>query len=202
MTRWHLANQVLPGSRLDCLPRAYTGEVGATAIEETLQTVLLSTMKFAHGFVSGASMLVGCLVLACGQVRTMSEEPTKSDQPGIPTVTYCDLVARPALYNNKKLRIRAVFSYGWEVSFLGDAVCDPSKPPRIEEGSRGTIFVDLEPYIHGRGDPDETVKKLQQYGVKDITVIGTFSDAMPRPYRLQFAIEHVERMAWIREGRY
>ena len=57
--------------------------------------------------------------------------------------------------------------------------------------------MDLEPYLEAKGASEETRKKLEEYGVKDLTAIGTFSLAMPRQHRLQFTVEHVERIAWI-----
>jgi hypothetical protein len=157
--------------------------------------------------IRGATILfIAVMSQACLPAESYHEEPAKSDSHDIPTVTYCDLVGHQDLYNNKRVRIRAVFSYGWEISYLGDVVCDPAKTPMIKDGKRGVIWVDLEPYS-GKGDPDGTSKKLQEYGVKDLTAVGTFSTGMPGyghmgTGRVHFTIEHVERMAWIDKTRY
>jgi hypothetical protein len=129
----------------------------------------------------------------------------------IPTVTYCDLVGNPKLYNNKHVRLRAVFSQSFEVCFLGDVVCDPAKTPKIKDVSHlGEIWMELNPYIVTKADTDDTRKELMEYsGLMDLTAVGAFSVATP-PHsyghmgacRFQFTLEHVEKMSTIEKMPY
>jgi hypothetical protein len=165
-------------------------------------------VKLIRGLMPGATVLAICMTFqSCVRAGGMPEGPANPDSPTIPTVTYCDLVRHPELYNQKKVRLRAVFTYGFERSFLGDVACDPSKPPKVEDASGGgEIWMDLGPYFVAKPDSEETWKKLGEYGLKDLTAIGIFQVATPPERyghlgscRFQFVMEHVEHITWIRQ---
>lgn len=55
----------------------------------------------------------------------------KADEE-IPTVSYCDLLRDPAKYDKKTVRLKVLYTRGFEISALGDPECDSQKSTWVE----------------------------------------------------------------------
>jgi hypothetical protein len=88
-------------------------------ISKSLATLMLSSLLIGGGFRAGASQ---------------SRDLNKQDPP-IPTIDFCDMVAHPARYFDKTIRINATFELGDEGSNLNNVRCVRSHDDSIGAGS-------------------------------------------------------------------
>ena len=83
-------------------------------------------------------VFVGLLLLASCCVLVSAKEP----QPVPEDVTFCQLAQNPTAYSGKRIRIRAVYSYMFEVSQLKSPTCCPQRGE--------SIWVDFDEELHGK----------------------------------------------------
>jgi hypothetical protein len=57
--------------------------------------------------------------------------PAREHAIPVPTVTYCELVKAPESFAGKRIRVRAVYKYGFEIQRLDPPQCCPGKPVDI-----------------------------------------------------------------------
>jgi hypothetical protein len=70
--------------------------------------------------------------LAFGQDPTVPRSVyTLADLDKAPLVTYCELTRNPEMYHEKIVRLRAVYTSGFELSYLYDKVCSKDAPPQL-----------------------------------------------------------------------
>ena len=104
-------------------------------------------------------------------------------------VTYCRLTENPAAFIGKRIRIRAIYNYGFEVSILRSPTCCPERGPNV-----GIVF------DSGMDDrSDKPVKKLDTgMGVALATFVGRVdrvknaSSRLPSGDRLELTVERIE----------
>jgi len=94
----------------------------------------------------------------------------------VPTVTYCDLTARPEFYDNKVVRIRAILDNNFEQRYLYDVVCKLGEAPRTAAQTPPETWVDFDPLLDFKGESEQakTNRKITGFGRVDITAIGKF----------------------------
>ena len=81
---------------------------------------------------------VPLLVLATCRVLISGKEP----ESALEDVTFCELARNPNAYAGKRIRIRAVYSYMFEVSRL--------KSPTCCSGRGESIWLDFDDDLHGK----------------------------------------------------
>ena len=86
----------------------------------------------------GRLMFVPLLLLATCCVLVQAKEPELAPED----VTFCELARNPTAYSGKQIRIRAVYSYMFEVSRL--------KSPTCCSGRGESIWVDFDEELHGK----------------------------------------------------
>jgi hypothetical protein len=105
--------------------------------------------------------------------RKMSELGGAAD---FPTVTYCDLTSKPEYYDQKVVRVRAIFDNSFEKSYLYDLVCKVGEPPKTAEPTPAETWVDFDPSFNLKSESEEAKKNRSIFGFGrvDITAIGRF----------------------------
>ena len=113
------------------------------------------------------------LALSACTDRKMGELGGPAD---VPTVTYCDLTSRPEYYDQKVVRVRAIFDNSCEKSYLYDLVCKIGEPPKTAESMPAETWVDFDASFNLKGDSEEARKNRSIFGFGrvDITAIGRF----------------------------
>jgi hypothetical protein len=101
----------------------------------------------------------------------------------IPTVTYCDLIRQPVLYDRKVVRVRAVYYTAFEKMYLYDERCEPDQPPAAPEKVPAEIWAETDKsFVHaGNSDEAKLNRELDGFGRKDATLIGIFSSTPENP---------------------
>jgi hypothetical protein len=118
-------------------------------------------------------------------------KPNKNSEMDAITVAYCDLVRRPELYDQKVIRVKAIYRYGYEWSelYCGDCL----------KGHQ--TWVGFDESFETRTDAD-VARKLGDNGFKGRTVsvvmIGTFHSSgggygHMGAYRFQLLVSSVEQ---------
>ena len=108
--------------------------------------------------------------------------------PEIPIVRYCDLLAKPASFDGKQIRLRAEYDSGWEHSVFWDNKCvkrwEPNKlvwaefDDAVASNTKLAIMAQFEksrwrPEIDGAGRITDKSKSWQV----DLVVVGVFRKA-------------------------
>lgn len=96
----------------------------------------------------------------------------------VETVTYCDLTRDPELYNDKIVRVRAIYLSGFERSYLQDINCIKDEPPKLKRGSLfDETWVEFDP-SYKTNTKSEIVKEFdvlrRLYRQVDLTAVGRF----------------------------
>jgi hypothetical protein len=114
-------------------------------------------------------------------------------------VAYCQLLSNPSAYLGKRVMVRAIFSYGFEVQMLKSPVCCPQVEPQF-----GVEF-DL-----ADNRSEKLLHKLDKgMGVALAVFVGRFdrvsnvSSQLPSGERFQLSvdrIEKVEKSVWWGQG--
>jgi hypothetical protein len=129
--------------------------------------------------------LVSCsAMLTICSMAQIADKPTGSPQD----VSYCELAKDPAAFIGKRIRIRVIYRYAFEIERLEPPVCCPDNGPKI--------WVNIEPNLEGRSR--KLFRKLNKgQGVALVVFIGkfeggevygTFAD------RFQLSVEEIERV--------
>jgi len=107
--------------------------------------------------------LMATILISLGY--TSAQQPTKKKQEPPQEVTFCQVVSSRSSFVGKRIRIRAIHSYMFEVSVL--------KPAKCCEGENHTIWVDFSENMDSRSE-----KLVRQFpegmGVVLATFEGTF----------------------------
>src|SRR5262249_50837070 len=103
-------------------------------------------------------------------------------------VSYCDLVKTPQLFSGKRIRVRAIYDYGFEISTLNQPVCCP------ERGNR--IWVEIDPELEG-----SSLKLFRRFpegmGSALVTFEGTFETGQVYghlAYPSRLTVEKIEKL--------
>jgi hypothetical protein len=122
------------------------------------------------------SFTIGGYILLVVSACTAASLPGLRGSGDVPTVTYCDLTARPEFYDKKVVRIRAIFDNSFEQRYLYDLVCKVGEAPKTREQTPAETWVDFDPSFDVKGDTKEAKKNREIFGFRrvDITAIGRF----------------------------
>lgn len=106
----------------------------------------------------------------------VKDESLPLDSSKIPTVTYCDLIKNAADYDKKIVRVRAIYSSGFEQIYLYDDRCELNQPPSAPEKVPAETWAQWDKSFVSKGETDEAKlnRRLDGFGRKDVTVIGRF----------------------------
>jgi len=116
--------------------------------------------------------------------------PAAGQKPksAVQAVSYCDLVKAPQQFAGQRIRVRAVYKYGFEIQRLDAPACCP------ERGAK--IWVEIEEGLEGR-----SLKLYHKFpkgmGLALATFEGTFESGGPYGdggYRLRFTVDKIERL--------
>jgi hypothetical protein len=85
------------------------------------------------------------LLLLASLASATAVAQTEQDFSGVPTISYCDLVKEPASYDQKVVRVKAVYVVGFEGSLFYDAVCGGGNTwvkfdPSFEKATKSNIL--------------------------------------------------------------
>jgi len=113
-----------------------------------------------------------------------AEKPKSTAQE----VSYCDLVKAPQLFSGKRIRVRAIDRYGFEISRLD--------PPACCSERGGKIWVEMNPGL-GRGFRKLTHRFPKGMGLALATFDGTFEVGGPYGlggYRFRLTVDKIEKI--------
>jgi len=126
--------------------------------------------------------LVLVLLMLCPPGEAQQSEATAQ------TVAYCDLVKAPQSFSGKRIRVRAIYKYGFEIQRLDPPLCCP------ERGLK--IWVEIKAELEGNSL--KLFRKLPKgMGLALATFVGTFESGGPYGdggYRFKFAVDQIEKL--------
>lgn len=123
------------------------------------------------------------LVLIISSCFATAQEP-ETVQP----VSYCDLVKAPQEFAGKRIRVRAIYKYGFEIQRLDSPVCCPD--------NGGKIWVEIESRL-GRDSLKLYRKFPKGMGLALATFEGSVESGGPfgdGGYRLKFTVKKIEKL--------
>jgi starvation-inducible outer membrane lipoprotein len=85
------------------------------------------------------------LLLSVVSTNAQTNRPAKSD---IPTITFCDLIQNPDLYDGKEVRFRAKYFVSFEVAAFGDPNCTTKENRTWAEFDGISIKASAKPEIY------------------------------------------------------
>jgi hypothetical protein len=103
-------------------------------------------------------------------------------------VSYCDLVKAPQQFAGKRIRVRAIYKYGFEIQRLDPPACCPEREAKI--------WVEIEDELQG-GSLKLYRKFPKGMGLSLATFEGIFEAGGPYGdggYRLKFTIDTIENL--------
>lgn len=106
---------------------------------------------------------------------------TLSDLDQAPLVTYCELTKNPEMYRDKIVRVRGIYEWGFELSYLHDRICSKDAPPQLSvDGSSSETWVWFDDLYKSNTKPEvlssfENLKKQQK--LIDVITVGKFYGA-------------------------
>jgi len=126
------------------------------------------------------------LVLALSVLRGPAGAQKSETTPQ--SVAYCDLAKAPLSFSGQRIRVRAIYKYGFEIQRLDPPECCP------EHGLK--IWVDMEPAR--QSDSRKLFDKLPKgMGLALATFVGTFESAGPYGdggYRFKLTVNQIENL--------
>jgi len=115
-------------------------------------------------------------------------------QPGarVDEVTFCQLMKEPMAFVGKRIRIRAIYDYGFEVGFLRSPACCPERGPDV-----GVTF---DPDMDGHSDA--ILHKLDKKGagaalavfVGRLDRVKNVSSRLPSGDRIELTVGRIEKV--------
>jgi hypothetical protein len=102
-------------------------------------------------------------------------------------VTYCQLAKDPSPFVGRRLRIRAIYRYGFEIQRLESAVCCPERGAKIWV-EMGTLEEDSQKLLH---------KFPKGMGLVLAVFVGTFEGGGPYGdggYRFRLTVDQIEKI--------
>lgn len=125
--------------------------------------------------------LVLVLLALCPAKAQQSQDITQS-------VAYCTLAREPQSFAGKRIRVRAIYKYGFEIQQLDPPTCCAGRGPKI--------WVEMEPGL--QGNSLKLFRKLPKgMGLALATFAGTFESGGPYGdggYRLKFTVDQIENL--------
>lgn len=131
-----------------------------------------------RSYVIGLALMLLCTVSsAAAQAGGAAQE-----------VSYCDLVKEPQHFAGKRVRVRAIYKYGFEIQRLDSPDCC------LVHGAK--IWVEMESGLEG--DSSKLYRKFPEgMGLALATFEGTFESGGPYGdggYRLKFTVASIEKL--------
>jgi hypothetical protein len=123
-------------------------------------------------------------VLILGSYVSSAKEPDFKSH----AISYCDLVKSSQFFSGKRVRVRAIFRYGFEIQRLDPPDCCP------ELGDK--IWVEIQPKLDG-GSRKLYRKFPKGMGLVLVTLEGTFETEGPYGdggYRSRLVVDRIERL--------
>ena len=122
-----------------------------------------------------ASVFVGLagvmLAVICGCVVHGSQEAVVDDP--VATVTYCELLKDPKRFDNKVVRVIAVYEQGFEKSSLFDEEgCSRGKPAAGQSDT--WVSIDKSFVMDGDSEEAKNNRNVSGFGKWSITAVGRF----------------------------
>ena len=128
------------------------------------------------------SCILALVLLAIGG-SAAAQKPEAAQE-----VPYCDLVKTPQAFAGKRVRVRAIYKYGFEIQRLDSPACCP------ERG--GKIWVEIDSGLEG--DSLKLYRKFPKgMGLALATFEGKFESGGPYGdggYRLKFTVDKIEKL--------
>jgi hypothetical protein len=125
---------------------------------------------------------VPVLLMLCRPAEARQSEATAQ------AVAYCDLVKSPQSFSGKRIRVRAIYKYGFEIQRLDPPMCCPERELKI--------WVEMEAKLQGN-----SLKLFRKFpkgmGLALATFVGTFESGGPYGdggYRFKFAVDEIEKL--------
>ncbi len=133
--------------------------------------------EFKQIFIAFLAIIASCLTLVAQIQKTKDE---------VPTVSFCELVDKPTLYDEKHVRVEAFYTSDFEAAFMYDETCgEPIKrawvsfDSDIEKLTEREIWKDYEKYVSDNQAVQPQTKadcKLHRY---KFTWTGLFKGVKP-----------------------
>ena len=188
-----------------------------------LTTVFLLTVSLMPGCIRSSETTAIAANQSNGVNKTPMTTPTNTnkniesapvDLSKVPTVSYCDLIKNAAEYDKKVVRVRAIYYTAFEKMYLYDERCDANQPPTAPEKVPAETWAQWDKSFVSLGDSAEaqTNRQLNNFGRKDVTVIGRFDSTneqgdanAPNLFghlnccRYQFSIMKLEKVSFLTE---
>ena len=113
-----------------------------------------------HMRLLAASLLITALTSSFVQGQNSSSQQKSSTAMEIPTITFCEMIQRPEAYDNKTVRVKAIYRFGFEWSELYSIDCW-SRENRtwvdFDESFESNSDSKLTKKVEGNGDKGRTV---------------------------------------------
>jgi hypothetical protein len=126
-------------------------------------------------------LVLALLSLSCSAA---AQEPKSAAQE----VSFCDLVKAPEQFSGKRIRVRAIYKYGFEIQRLDSPVCCPERGP--------AIWVEIDTEL-GRASRKLLHKFPEGMGLALATFVGTFEGDGPYGdggYRFKFTVDEIRNL--------
>jgi hypothetical protein len=126
--------------------------------------------------------LAFALLVSCCPAKAQKSEAAPQE------LSYCDLVKTPQSFSGKRIRVRAIYKYGFEIQRLDPPACCPERGVKI--------WVEMESRLQGHSL--KLFRKLPKgMGLALATFVGTFESAGPYGdggYRFKFTVDQIEKL--------
>jgi hypothetical protein len=127
-----------------------------------------------------------------GQVLILSfsccSAEAQKPEGAVQDVSYCELVKTPQSFSGKRIRVRAIYRYGFEIQRLGQPACCSERAIKI--------WVEMEAGLQGH-----SLKIYRKFpkgmGLALATFAGTFESGGPYGdggYRFKFTVDQIEKL--------
>lgn len=128
--------------------------------------------------------ILAAIVLSCGTAR-----PDTKPQTSKVDISYCRLASDPSTFSGKRIRIRAIYRYAFEIQRLESPTCCPQRGPKI--------WVEISAGLEGRSE--KLFRKLdkQGAGVALVVFVGRFEGGGPYGSfgdRFQLSVDEIEKV--------
>lgn len=129
--------------------------------------------------------IVGLVLVLLALLRPAEAQQSEATAQ---SVAYCDLIKAPQSFSGKRIRVRAIYKYGFEIQRLDPPMCCP------ERGLK--IWVEMEEEL--QGDSRKLFRKLPRgMGLALATFVGTFESGGPYGdggYRFKLTVDQIEKL--------
>jgi hypothetical protein len=115
--------------------------------------------------------LIIVLLLSVVQANAQTNRSAKSD---IPTVSFCELIQNPELYNGKEVRFRAQYLSEFEASAFGDSNCTTKGKQTWVEFDRESIKASTKPELYRKVEEQVFRCGDNYWCVTEMLVTGVF----------------------------